>query len=584
MSESRVESVIFLSAQPDDYYFQWQLELLLFNLIGLGVVRDQIHILIAYDKKRGLQSHFEYFIEQNRNNACFFCYPDEREYSSYLSSVRPNIIKKHFSDKPELNSCSIFYHDSDIIFRQLPDFESLMESKCWYVSDTRNYIGVDYILATANQQIFEQMCEIIGIPCHVIIDNDNDAGGAQYLMKNVDFNFWDKVERNSEELYALLTDFNCRYADANGSEMSTPRSTYKTISPWYADMWSLLWNGWLFNYEIKISKELDFCWPFDRLEEWNKKKILHYAGNISIKEDLIFRKTTYTLYSPFYDKNIDNLSSSNCSDVLKKIIFQYRSVLEQARMNLLDVSFLIPIRIDSDSRLENLYMVTKFIDKYFNTNLIILESDVESKVDRNALPKSCQYHFEFDDNHFLHRTKSINWLIRKCVSNIIAIYDCDVILPVDQIMKAVQQLRDGHVECIYPFDGTFVNVDILFKKMFEKILDPELLYTNAEKFLTVTKRSFGGAVFLLRNEYLNAGGENEFFESWGPEDLERRKRLSILEYRIDRVKGPIFHLPHERKDNSGYQHYGTKEKYMTEYFRICNMKINQLQQYIASWH
>lgn len=54
------------------------------------------------------------------------------------------------------------------------------------------------------------------------------------------------------------------------------------------------------------------------------------------------------------------------------------------RTNLTDVTFLIPLRIDSIDRLENLLEVISFIDKHFDTNIHLLEA---SELNNHILPK-----------------------------------------------------------------------------------------------------------------------------------------------------------------------------------------------------
>ena len=124
--------MIYLSAQPDDFYFLWQLQLQLFNFSKLGIRPENIHVLIGYNSKKGLSKEFENFIGQNKQ-AIFFIYPDERKSRCYLSSLRPHMIAEHFRKYPELEIENIFYHDSDIVFNSLPDFESLCNDDIWYV-------------------------------------------------------------------------------------------------------------------------------------------------------------------------------------------------------------------------------------------------------------------------------------------------------------------------------------------------------------------------------------------------------------------------------------------------------------------
>lgn len=46
---------LFLSAEPDTYYFTWQLELQVFNFIILGIAAKDIHMLLGYKPDLGLE-------------------------------------------------------------------------------------------------------------------------------------------------------------------------------------------------------------------------------------------------------------------------------------------------------------------------------------------------------------------------------------------------------------------------------------------------------------------------------------------------------------------------------------------------
>lgn len=59
----------------------------------------------------------------------------------------------------------------------------------------------------------------------------------------------------------------------------------------------------------------------------------------------------------------------------------------------------------------------------------------------------------------------------------------------------------------------------------------------------------GGAIFITREKFENSGGEDESFYGWGPEDWNRIEKWTQLGYRIERVKGPLFHLTHPRDLN-----------------------------------
>jgi hypothetical protein len=189
----------FISAQPESLYFIWQLEVQLFNFKTNRVPAENIHVLIGYNPMYGLNKKTLEFANEQKSNACFFFYSDERVNSSYTPSIRPHIIKKHFLDCPYLKDECIFYHDADIIFRELPDFKRLCTDDTWYVSDTRRYLDIAYIKSVGDP-VFYEMCEVLNIDRSLIVNNDENAGGAQYLMKGVNYQFWDKVEHDCEQV------------------------------------------------------------------------------------------------------------------------------------------------------------------------------------------------------------------------------------------------------------------------------------------------------------------------------------------------------------------------------------------------
>lgn len=53
--------MIFLCAQPDEYYFLWQIELLTYILNSLGIPSRDIHVVIGYNPRMGLPVEFQRF-------------------------------------------------------------------------------------------------------------------------------------------------------------------------------------------------------------------------------------------------------------------------------------------------------------------------------------------------------------------------------------------------------------------------------------------------------------------------------------------------------------------------------------------
>jgi hypothetical protein len=96
--------------------------------------------------------------------------------------------------------------------------------------------------------------------------------------------------------------------------------------------------------------------------------------------------------------------------------------------------------------------------------------------------------------------------------------------------------------------------------------------------------SVGGAFIFDTEKYLQAGGENEFFLGWGPEDIERVKRMEILYSQpVYRDRGCAFHLWHPRYINSRYADRQYELNGKKEYLKICRMQADELRNYIQSW-
>lgn len=575
--------MLFLSAQPDDFYFSWQLELQIYNFNKLGVSSENIHVLLGYNPIRGLRHFYPELIDKYKDKASFFAYPDERGKPKYPSSIRPHIIQQHLKGFPELQNESIFYHDSDIIFRELPDFKKMSSDDVWYVSDTRNYLDSRYIKRVGGGELFNQMCQTIGISPELVEASDENCGGAQYLIKMAPLAFWQKVESDCERLYDLLETFNYQKAEDLYVREGKRRSQSHGIQSWCTDMWVVLWNAILFGFEIKLHKDLDFCWPMNDIKDWHNKTILHYSGSFDKKETKYFNKSRFSRSSPFYNDTLEKIPQDNCSYPLVKAILEVRDVFDQERIDLKLVSFLIPIRVDSESRLVNLLYVIRYLVKHFFTNILIIESDKAPKVDASSFPSGVDYSFVYDENPILHRTHINNALIQKSKTPFIALHDSDVIIPVNQIIKATDAIRSGLFHLSYPYDGSFLGIDNRFKTLFGKVLDDELLQVNKNKFIAATSRSYGGAVFIDKGTYLKAGLENEYFKGWGPEDLERQKRMRNLGYKVKRIKGALFHLPHSRFENSSYESDDRRVEYMNEYLKISRMHKKELSAYVGSW-
>jgi hypothetical protein len=282
-----MDSLLFVSAQPDVPYFHWQVKLYVHNFIEKGINPKNIHVI--YSIPEGKKEPSDESIEILKNGINLHFFKDERDNKHYIPSIKPYLISK-WIEKNSDHGNMFFLHDADIMFNKLPNFEKLIKDDVIYLSNTKSYIGYEYLKKCSknyeirfdhckNEELIDSMCDIIGIQKSKIIENEDNSGGGQYIVKNTSHKVWDKIYKDSNSLYSTLIKFQRKYPINQGQ-----------IQFWTAEMWSLLWNLWVENKQTLITDELDFCWATDTLEEYEKNPILHMAGvTENIKHDKFYK-------------------------------------------------------------------------------------------------------------------------------------------------------------------------------------------------------------------------------------------------------------------------------------------------------
>jgi len=294
-----MKNLRYICCQPAISYYTWQVEVLINNFIKMGVNPNLIDIVCAIDNNfipnewRELQNCYNY--------VRFFFYNDTREDKTYIPSVYFNLMKQHIVARPEIQNDVLFLHDSDIVFTKEPKFESMIAGDVWYLSDTRFYINYDYIQQKGNH-IYEKMCDIVGIDKLIPKLMNSNSGGAQYIVKNTTYEFWDKVEKDSVKLYKYFCDEEPNYVKKHDGDYP--------IQKWTAGMWSFLWNAWYFGHETIVDDRMGFGWVTNPYSDVKQYPILHNAGVLESNTDL-FYKGNYINELP-YNKNI-NVSSERAS-------------------------------------------------------------------------------------------------------------------------------------------------------------------------------------------------------------------------------------------------------------------------------
>ena len=298
----------YICAQPATQYFAWQIDVMLHSFVTTGVNLEDVHIVCAIHGEID-----EYFTKlmSKYPGVIFSFYEDTRHDNGYISSIRPHILRKHFTAYPDLSNEVIMYHDCDIAFTKpmyLPE-NVYIDDTC-YLSDTISYIGYEYI-ESKGKEVLDKMCQIVGIDEKIIKENQENSGGAQYILKGIDKYFWYDVENDSTRLFKEVTELNTELVAKNGED-------YNPLQIWCADMWAVLWNVWKRNKKTKVIPELDFSWSVSDIDLWHKHSIYHNAG-VTEKENDLFFKGKYIQSMPEMDLHVNN---TKCSHHYYKLIQQ----------------------------------------------------------------------------------------------------------------------------------------------------------------------------------------------------------------------------------------------------------------------
>lgn len=317
-----MENLLFISAQPFDIYFVWQVEVQIVNFRKFGL-SDKMHVLVWYPdnevrKKQGKEERTDidlvrwHELQEKYPEVHFYFYLDKGvDLDLYIPQLRPHILSQHFDKYPELTEKVIFYHDSDIIFNFLPEFYLLCRGPINWQSDTSGYLDYEYLRRKEvegnipEHEAIKTLCDIGGISVETMRMYSDMTGGAQYILKGIDGDFWRDVERQTLEIrrafmHSIPNSINTKYFSSENAGFQS----------WCADMWAVNMALWSRNKETDVTPQLDFSWATDRIDVYHKKPIYHNAG-ANGQQPGVFYKAKWINKSPIGIKHaIDPNSAS----------------------------------------------------------------------------------------------------------------------------------------------------------------------------------------------------------------------------------------------------------------------------------
>jgi hypothetical protein len=329
----------YVSVQPDDTYYTWQVHLWLESLKNRGE-SDKAIVLIFIPNHRQQNHRWQQVMDLYPETEFHF-YKDEDQVSqllgTYIPVLRPYTLWRHWKEHPELSDKAIFYCDSDILFTEKFDVQQFIDDDVCYLSDTYSYISASYFDSKVRdvlpdkleeyktRDILSEIGSVIGISREEAMEKDKDSGGAQYLLKNIDSKFWSKVMNDCILIRSYLLKINKEFFESEN----------KGFQSWCADMWAVLWNLWVREKEVKVIEEMGFSWAPDPITKLETHPILHNAGIVGTQMDgysCFYKGKYHTGQDPTKDPQLDEVlndekSMTKCTgyyaNELKKLSIKY---------------------------------------------------------------------------------------------------------------------------------------------------------------------------------------------------------------------------------------------------------------------
>ena len=203
---------------------------------------------------------------------------------------------------------------------------------------------------------------------------------------------------------------------------------------------------------------------------------------------------------------------------------------------MMDLTFLIPIRIETDDRLRNIISTVSYLLKYIPAKIILKEVSNHPTFKFRALPEiknyvdisNLTYLYEKSDDPWFCKSKVLNDLIVESDTKVVANYDADCILPLSSYHYAYEIIDSDQADVVYPYGcGIYQWKSDYNMEIYEEFVN--LFNTSVlDKKKTLSNSTIGWTQFINRQKYIDSYMMNENFISWGCEDDEFYYRMSIL--------------------------------------------------------
>jgi hypothetical protein len=235
----------------------------------------------------------------------------------------------------------------------------------------------------------------------------------------------------------------------------------------------------------------------------------------------------------------------------------------------MDLTFLIPTRIETEDRLRNIISSVSYLLKHVPAKVLVKEVSHHPTFKFRAIPEikkyvdisNLEYLFEESNEPLFCKSKVLNDLIVASSTKVVANYDADCILPISSYYQAYEAIISDQADVVYPYGcGIYQWRSEYNPEIYEEFVNT-LDTSTLDRRKSLSNSTIGWTQFVNRQRYIDSFMMNENFISWGCEDDEFYYRMSVLGNRIGRVENYVYHLEHSRTHNSWFSNPNFNNNY-----------------------
>jgi len=248
--------------------------------------------------------------------------------------------------------------------------------------------------------------------------------------------------------------------------------------------------------------------------------------------------------------------------------------------NMDNLTFILPVGIETQDRYRNfLFTINYLINICPEANFIIHEmgdTNYSENINHTKIKKIFTKTLKIDEKFY--KTWCINRAIEQSTTNVICIYDVDVLIPLKSIEKSIQYIFNGY-DMVLPYSYGAYQKQILNYNECEQFMKS----LNFDDFKTIkSNNSFYGHVqFFNKSSYMQVGCENEEMIGWGPEDQEKLFKMHALGYKIKYLEDAyVWHIEHSRLNPTPWMSE-IHSKNMEIFEKIKNMSVCERKDYYS---